>query len=101
MSDADVAVARVDEAVGPVRDQSGGSQPEQVRPVARVGELLQRTVEADGLLRVVVQRRIDRERADQPEDDEARAVPRDARACAPRAVAAPLVLELPRDPAVE
>src|SRR3954453_15263204 len=97
-----VSVTRVHEAVDPVRDETGRGQPQQERPVARVRELLQRAVEADRLLRVVLDGRLDRESAHEPEDDEARAMADDTRTGAPRRVAAgPLVLELPRDPAVE
>src|SRR6185503_19417928 len=69
-------------------------------------KLLQRTVETDGVRRVVGDRRFDGEDADQGEDDEPRRVARDARAATPalRGVAAaadPLVLELAREAAVQ
>jgi hypothetical protein len=67
-----------------------------------VRELLERAVEADGVLRVEVERGLDREHADQPEHDEACDVTDDAGARAPRRVAVPpLLLELLRDSAIE
>src|SRR5581483_751461 len=101
----DVAVPRVDQAVERVRDEAGGGDAEQQRAVRVVREPLQRAVEPDGLLRVVLDGGLDREDADQREDDEARDVPGDAGAPAPRlrgvAAVDPLVLELARQPAVE
>src|ERR1051325_419479 len=44
-----VSVTRVDEAVDGVRDEPGGGHPEQPLAVARMRELLQRSVEPDRL----------------------------------------------------
>ena len=52
----DLAVARVGEAVHRVREQAGGREAEQPRPVALLRELLQCSVEADRLVRVVLDR---------------------------------------------
>src|SRR4051794_34462573 len=77
-SGGDVAVARVEEAVRGVADESGRGEPEEPGAVARARELLQRAVEADRVLRVVVERRLDDEDADQAEDDAARGMAGDA-----------------------
>src|SRR4051794_40997208 len=70
-----------------------------------VRELLQGTVEADGGLRAVVDCRLDREDADEGEDDEPCGVADEADPAAPLlrrgAPADPLVLELLRDAPVE
>src|SRR3954462_13317975 len=49
-----VAVARVHEAEDGVRDEPRGREAEEERAVALVDELLQRAVQPDGLLWVVV-----------------------------------------------
>src|SRR3569833_63770 len=64
-------------------------------------KLLQRTIEADRVLRAVVDRSLDCEDAEQGEHDEARGMADDAGGRADARVVAPLVLELLRDPAVE
>jgi hypothetical protein len=72
-----VAVARVDQAEERVGQQTGGGQAEQPGAVGLPGDLLQRTVEADRLLRVVVEGCFGDEDADQTEDDPASDVPDD------------------------
>src|SRR6478752_6416838 len=102
----DVPEPRVDEAVHAVRDEADGRHAQQVRPVGRVRELLERTVDADRVLRVVVPGSLGEEDADEPEDDAACDVPGDSGTCAPpaphrrEAADAPLVLELPGEAAV-
>src|SRR6185437_9934560 len=101
-----IAVARIEEAIDLVRDEPGRRQTEEVRAVALVRELLQRAVETDRVMGVVVGRRFDREDADQGEDDEARDVAGDSGTTTPllrdRAHSTrPLVLECAREPAVE
>src|SRR3954453_10585090 len=88
-----VSVTRVEQAEDAVGEQAGRGETEQHRAVGRMRELLQRAIETDRVLRVVVDRRLDREDAHQAEDDEPRDVTDDADDAAQIAVAMPLLLE--------
>src|SRR3954451_20234049 len=103
----DVAQTWFDEAEQAVRDHPGCGDPEQPFTVRRVRELLERAVEADRVVGLVVDGGLEEKQADQPEDDETRDMAGESRAAPPlphrrRArVHAPLVLELPGDTTVE
>src|SRR5262245_17902859 len=70
----DAAVAGVAERIDAEGDQPGCDDPKKERPVRGVGDLRERTVEPDRLVRVVVERRLDQKDTDQTEDDHPREV---------------------------
>src|SRR5439155_1847330 len=102
----DVAVARVDEAVEPVAGESGRGEAERVRAVRLLRELLERSVDPDRVLGVVLDGSADCEDPDQREHHATGQVSGDPRTGAPlprgRAHASrlPAVLELERDAAI-
>src|SRR5919109_3167264 len=102
----DAAVASLDEAEERVADESGREHEQQNGSIARLDERPQGTVEAYRLLRVVLVRRLQEERTDQGEDDEASKQPEraDARKPSPlrllHLACRPLLLELLRERAV-
>src|SRR4029450_7773065 len=101
-----VAITSIDQTVEPVAKQTSCRKTEQVRAIGGIGQLLQRSVEADRLLGVVLDRCLDDEDADQGENDPPREVPRDSGPSAPftfrlaHLARAPLVLKLLRQPTV-
>src|SRR4051794_33810573 len=101
----DVAIARVEEAIDRVRNEPRGRDSEEERAVGLLRELLQRAVETYSVLRAVVDGCLDREDADEREDDEARDVADETDPAAPLLGCGtpvdPFVLELLRDAAVE
>ena len=68
------AIARLDEAEEPVSEQSRGRHAQQERPVLGVGELRERAVEPDRLLRVVLPSGTDDEEPGEQEDGAPRRV---------------------------
>ena len=74
----DPAVARLHDAEEAVRQQARGGKAEQHRAVRRLGELPERAVEADRLLRLVLPGGTDEKGAGEAENDAPRQVTHDA-----------------------
>src|SRR5579872_5413706 len=74
----DPAIPRIRERIDAERDQSGGDSAEQGRAVGRAGELRERPVEPDCIVRVELDRRLDEEDTHETEDDCARDIASDS-----------------------
>src|SRR6185437_247426 len=70
----DAAIAGVAQRVDAERDEPRSDEAQQVRAVRVMHELRECAVHTDCLLRVVLDRGLDQEGADKPEDDHARHV---------------------------
>src|SRR4029078_12199497 len=96
-----------DETKEAVTEQTGGGQAEEVRAVASVREFLQRAVEADRVVRVVLDSSFRDADPDHRESDGPCDMTGNPDAATPRPLGpahsapAPPVLELPRDAAIQ